>query len=69
MSYASGNPATKRELKERVARGDAISTFSPGPFPAKRDGEDTIEGPQYPQPHKWYARVRVEAGIITKVLS
>ena len=49
--YVSGNPKTKKELKERVARGEHVEVFSPGPFPAKQDGIEYVEGPQYPAPH------------------
>jgi hypothetical protein len=35
----------------------------------KDNGEETIEGPHYPKPHTWYARVRVEDGVVVKVLS
>ena len=65
--YVSGNPKTKKELKERVARGEHVEVFSPGPFPAKQDGIEYVEGPQYPAPHAWYASVEVKNGIVVKV--
>lgn len=67
--YVSPNFKTKKALKEAVKSGETVEVFSPGPFPAPRDGETTIEGPHYPKPHTWYARVRVESGKVTKVLS
>jgi hypothetical protein len=70
MSYVNPNFKTKKELKEAVLRGDQLTTYNPsGMFPTKTDGEDTIEGPHYPQPHKWYARVRVANGVVVKVIS
>ena len=30
--------------------------------------EFSVEGPHYPKPHKWYARVEAVDGIITKVI-
>ncbi len=69
MAYVEGNPPTKKALKEMLASGKTPAIFSPGPFAAKRDGEESVEGPQYPKPHSWYARVRVENGLIVKVLS
>lgn len=69
MAYASGNPRTKKALREMVAKGP-VPIFQPGPFgPDVRDGETTVEGPQYPEPHRWYARVRVENNCAVKVLS
>lgn len=34
-----------------------------------RNGEAFLEGPHYPKPHKWYAKVRVQDGIVVQVLS
>jgi len=43
--------------------------FSPGPYPAPENGTATIEGPHFPEPHRWYARVKVRDGMVEKVLS
>jgi hypothetical protein len=73
--YANSNPKSKKELRERVAAAIAAGRkgepcHQPGPFgPGVRDGEHVCEGPHYPQPHRWYARVRVEGGLIVKVIS
>lgn len=67
MAYASGNPKTKKALREAVERGEEVRIFSPGPFPAKENGTDTVEGPQYPQAHRWYASVEVRNGVIVRV--
>jgi hypothetical protein len=68
MAYAGGNPKTKKQLKEWISSGKRVGIFSSGPFGCTMNGTDTIEGPQYPAPHKWYARVEVVNGYITKVL-
>ena len=65
--YADGNPKTKKALREMIASGKTVYIFSPGPFPAPRDGWTAVEGPHYPQPHKWYAQVRVEGGRIVEM--
>jgi hypothetical protein len=67
--YVDPNCRTKKALKERVANGQPVSVFSPGPFPCPQEGEVSVEGPHYPQAHTWYARVRVTNGYVTKVLS
>lgn len=67
--YVDPNFKTKKALKEAVAKGERVEVFSPGPFPAKTDGEESVEGPHFPKPHTWYARVKVENGTVVKVLS
>ena len=63
------NWQSKKALKEAVARGERVEVFSPGPFPCPTEGIVTLEGPHYPQAHKWYSRVRVENGRVVKILS
>lgn len=69
MAYVSPNFKTKKALKEAVAAGKLISVFSPGPFPANENGSEFVEGPHYPEPHTWYAKVYVEDGLVTEVVS
>ncbi len=69
MAYADGNPRSKKQLKEWVAEGRKVHVFSPGPFGCKADGVEFLEGPHYPKPHSWYAKVLVEGGFVTKVVS
>ena len=65
--YCSPNFKTKKALKQAISEGKKVTVFSPGPFPANQNGIAYIEGPHYPEPHKWYATVVVENGIIVKV--
>ena len=60
---------TKKQLKEAVAAGRVIGVYQPGPFGGKEplDGEVSVEGPHYPKPHTWYARVTLADGVIVKV--
>jgi len=44
-----------------------VTVFQPGPFLGKTDGEVSLEGPHYPEPHRWYARATIEGGVIVKV--
>lgn len=67
MAYVEPNFKTKKALKEAVANGEDVTVFSPGPFPATQNGETSVEGPHYPKPHTWYARVTVKDGLVTKV--
>ena len=47
----------------------AVTYYQPGPFGGNepRDGEFSVEGPHYPEPHRWYARVVACDGVIVKV--
>lgn len=68
MAYVDPNFKTKEELKEAVKRGDKVRVFSPGSFPCKYRGIEFIEGPHFPEPHTWYAKVQVKEGFVTRVL-
>ena len=68
--YVSPNFKTKKELKQAVTDGRAVRIFQPGPFGGNepRNGKGiAIEGPHYPEPHRWYAQVDVVDGTIVKV--
>jgi len=68
--YSDTNYRTKKALKEAVADLGAVGCHQPGPFGSHvDDGIHSAEGPHYPKPHKWYARVQVKGGHIVKVLS
>lgn len=67
--YVDPNFKTKKALKEAVAAGETVYVFSPGPFPAPTSGQTSVEGPHYPKPHMWGARVEVEDGKVVKVIS
>ena len=68
--YCEMNFRTKKELKQVVAAGRPIGIFQPGPFGQGTypDGEYSVEGPHYPEPHRWYARVAIKDGRIVKVI-
>lgn len=65
--YCSPNFTTKKALKTAVAEKKEVTVFSPGPFPCPQNGKVSLEGPHYPQPHKWYATATVENGRVVKV--
>lgn len=67
MAYTSTNFKTKKAFKEAVKAGEQIRVWSPGPFPVESNGTVLIEGPQYPQPHRWYATAEVVDGYVVKV--
>ena len=67
--YTTINFKTKKALKEAVANGEKITVYQPGPFGGNepKDGVVCVEGPHYPEPHKWYAEVVLAGGYIVKV--
>ncbi len=71
--YVSPNFKAKKFLKDAVNRYNEgiskspVTVYSPGPFPCPQNGKVTVEGPHYPEPHKWYAVVEVENGIVKSV--
>lgn len=67
MAYAEGNPKTKKALKALVDSGKKVRAFNPGLGGEIKTGEVCIEGPHYPEPHRWYARAKVVDGIIVNV--
>ena len=68
MAYVNPNYKSKKEFKAAVAEGKQLEPYNPsGMFPVPQNGRVVIEGPHYPQPHKWYADCDVQNGIITKV--
>jgi len=72
MAYARINFKTKKALKEAVEAakkgGPPVEAYQPGPFgPDLSDGKVAIEGPHYPQPHKWYAQATVKDGVVVSV--
>ena len=69
MSYTSINFKRKKELKEAVAAGRKVRCYNPGLGPdlAEYTGKVYLEGPHYPQPHRWYAEAWLENGVVVKV--
>jgi hypothetical protein len=76
MAYSVHNYKTKKQLKEAVQaylnnpqQNPPVRAYQPGGIasPDLPDGNHCIEGPHYPEPHKWYATCTVKNGIITKV--
>ena len=67
--YTETNFKTKKALKESVKLGAPVRYYQPGPFGGNEptDGTFCVEGPHYPEPHKWYATCTAKDGVIVKV--
>jgi hypothetical protein len=66
MAYTVTNYPSKKALKDAAnIRKERVEVYQPGPFgPDVKDGRCYIEGPHYPQPHKFYANCDVKGGVI-----
>lgn len=44
-----------------------VTLYAPGLGSPVRNGFETVEGPHFPEPHRWYATVTVRDGIVVAV--
>lgn len=66
--YITGNPQSKKAVKEAIAAGKKLRVFNPGPFgEPPENGTCTVEGPHFPKPHKFYGTVTIKDGIIVSI--
>jgi hypothetical protein len=55
MTYCRPNFKTKKALREALMAGQEVEVFEPGLGTVPTDGRVFLEGPHYPEPHRWYA--------------
>ena len=68
MTYTVKNFKSGAELKRALKAGEVVTVYQPGPFgPDVSDGRVALEGPHYPEPHKWYLSGMVENGVLKSV--
>lgn len=68
MAYCDVNYRTKKALREAVKGGKTVTVYQPGDFgPSVADGKCCLEGPHYPEPHRWYATAVVKDGQVVSV--
>ena len=71
--YTHKNFKTKRELKDAITDGKVVTVYQPNDLfgnPKAKPcytGSVVLEGPHYPQPHKWYAKAELVNGSIVSV--
>ena len=68
--YTDRNFKTKKALKEAVKAGEQVTFYQPGGMGGApiTTGRIHIEGPHYPEAHKWYAQCQAANGLIVKVI-
>ena len=69
MAYCYPNYQTKKALKEAVAQGTTVIVMENTPSGQEQviNGDTSLEGPHYPEPHRWYAGVTVKNSTIVEV--
>jgi len=67
--YTSTNYKTKKAVREAIASGKRVTYFQVGPFGGNepRDGPVYLEGPHYPQPHRWYGQAIAKDGVLISI--
>lgn len=54
MAYVNPNFKTKKTLIEHLKAGKGIDVYEPGLGQVPHNGTVSLEGPHYPEPHRWY---------------
>jgi len=66
--YTSTNYKKKKDLITDFKAGKQIEVYQPGGiFPGKTDGTVCLEGPHYPEAHRWYATAVIKDSVITEM--
>ena len=70
MAYVYPNYKNKKALKEAVKAGKLVRVRQLAPWGSDLIVDESgvvIEGPHYPEPHRWYAQVTVKEGAVVAV--
>jgi len=71
MAYTERNFKTKADLKRVLAAGGKVRCFQPNADVTgawlPENGTVYLEGPHFPEPHKWYAQGELKDGLLVKV--
>ena len=68
MSYVSPNFKTKKALKDAIKEGKSIDVYNPGMGgPIPQNGTVFLEGPHYPEPHRWYGEGKMKDGKLVSI--
>jgi len=67
MAYTNINFPSKKALKEAILNGKEVTVFQPFLGTVPLNGTVAVEGPHYPEAHRWYASVTLKDGKVVKV--
>ena len=65
--YTVKNYRSKAEIKRDLAAGKIIEIMPVGQYPVPTDGPISLEGPHYPEPHRWYAQGMMKNGHLISI--
>lgn len=69
--YTVTNYKSKADLRRALIAGEQVRVFQPNGDLFRKveqtEGRITLEGPHYPQPHRWYAEAIIAGGIIVSL--
>jgi len=66
--YISPNFASKAAARRAIAAGEEVRLYPYGPFDKPvENGSASVEGPWYPQPHRWWGTAMVANGLVVKI--
>ena len=68
MAYTVKNYKTKKALIEDFKKGVEIECYQPGGMFPLKQGKNSLEGPHYPEAHKWYLSVEIKDSLITHIV-
>lgn len=61
------SPKVGKITSEPALNAVPVTLYAPGLGELKRDGIEFVEEPHFPEPHRWYAQVKVVDGIVVEV--
>ncbi len=67
--YLTPNFKSKKAAREAIASGQIVTIHQVGPFGGNEptEGQVAIEGPHYPEPHRFYGTATLKDGVVIKL--
>lgn len=71
MAYTVKNYRSKKAIREALAAGEVVEVFQPNAdltgATVPDNGTVSLEGPHYPEPHRWYATGKMVNGVLVSI--
>jgi len=67
MAYVTPNFKTKKALREALLAKQPVSVYMPGLGTVPHFGMVFLEGPHFPEAHRWYAEGTMHDGKLTRI--
>ena len=66
--YVSPNFKSKAAAKRAIAAGETVTQYAVGLNRPIANGTVAVEGPWYPEPHKWWGTATIKDGVVVKIV-